>query len=356
MDDATKTWSGLDVVTNQFGFAQQKLYVVGSKLCAVSMKFTGSVPPSLPAIWFEPTYATRDLTGSTWTSPITIDSNSTNLTNFFVFQTQNGNVNLITLASSTYKQSIISTSGVSIVEPSIGFSNSIKNGAFAVQGNEVYLFSKFHTTSGLSFREYNYSPSQVVNLSSSSGANNHPVISWSASPEPDVVTYNIYKDGQYIGYTTTNNYTDLAEVIVTGPATDNETIKKYKVKAVDIGSMFSPFSAELNVRIWQESLEKRGENGEENNATTPSIYSLGDNYPNPFNPTTRFNFSIAQEENVRITVYSMLGEPVGELVNERLAAGEYSLSFDASSLASGTYIYVIKAGSFTQSKKMVLMK
>jgi len=52
----------------------------------------------------------------------------------------------------------------------------------------------------------------------------------------------------------------------------------------------------------------------------------------------------------------MLGEPVGELVNERLAAGEYSLSFDASSLASGTYIYVIKAGSFTQSKKMVLMK
>jgi len=95
-------------------------------------------------------------------------------------------------------------------------------------------------------------------------------------------------------------------------------------------------------------------------------YVFYQNYPNPFNPSTRIKFSIPQTDShlpggargqlVTLKVYDVLGNEVATLVNEELAAGKYEVEFDAIDLSSGIYFYIIKAGSFVQTKKMVLIK
>jgi len=86
-------------------------------------------------------------------------------------------------------------------------------------------------------------------------------------------------------------------------------------------------------------------------------YNLDQNYPNPFNPSTKIAFSIPNNANVTLKVYDILGTEVAELIsNEQKAAGRYEVSFDASRLASGTYIYKLQAGDFVQTKKMILLK
>lgn len=88
----------------------------------------------------------------------------------------------------------------------------------------------------------------------------------------------------------------------------------------------------------------------------PQHFSLGQNYPNPFNPTTSFTYNVPQTADVKLEVFDMLGRKVKELVNERKAAGTYSISFDASDLSSGMYIYRLQAAETVLSKKMTLIK
>ena len=90
--------------------------------------------------------------------------------------------------------------------------------------------------------------------------------------------------------------------------------------------------------------------------TTINSFKLNQNYPNPFNPSTTISFSIPNEEFVSLKVFNSLGEEVAKLVNETKPAGNYSVSFNASSLTSGVYFYKISEGNFIQTKKMILMK
>jgi len=94
----------------------------------------------------------------------------------------------------------------------------------------------------------------------------------------------------------------------------------------------------------------------EENQNYPDGFSLDQNFPNPFNPSTTINFSIPNEELVLLKVFNSLGEEVAELVNESKPAGNYSVPFDASGLASGIYLYKIIAGGFIQTRKMILVK
>jgi hypothetical protein len=90
--------------------------------------------------------------------------------------------------------------------------------------------------------------------------------------------------------------------------------------------------------------------------TNPENYELYQNYPNPFNPTTTIRFTIPHRSNVTLKVYDMLGKEIATLVDEEKNPGSYEVKFDASNLPSGVYFYKIKAGEFTQTKKMILMK
>jgi hypothetical protein len=85
-------------------------------------------------------------------------------------------------------------------------------------------------------------------------------------------------------------------------------------------------------------------------------YSLSQNYPNPFNPSTQIRFSVAKSGFTTLKVYNILGEEVATLVSENLAAGQYSTTFDASRLASGTYLYVLASGNQRLTNKMILLK
>lgn len=87
-----------------------------------------------------------------------------------------------------------------------------------------------------------------------------------------------------------------------------------------------------------------------------STFNLEQNYPNPFNPSTTINFSVQQAGNVTMSVYNLLGQQVATLVDQKMKAGSHSVTFDASGLSSGTYIYRITSGEFVQTKKMMLIK
>ncbi len=88
----------------------------------------------------------------------------------------------------------------------------------------------------------------------------------------------------------------------------------------------------------------------------PGTYSLFQNYPNPFNPSTTINYAIPSSEFVTLKVYDILGNEVAALVNEQRPVGSYEVEFNAAGLASGIYYYKIQAGSFVETKKMILMK
>jgi hypothetical protein len=88
----------------------------------------------------------------------------------------------------------------------------------------------------------------------------------------------------------------------------------------------------------------------------PKTFSLGQNYPNPFNPTTKINYTLPVETDVQLQLFTVDGELVKSLVNEKQRAGVYTIDFDAGELASGTYIYKLLANDFIQLKKMLLIK
>ena len=85
-------------------------------------------------------------------------------------------------------------------------------------------------------------------------------------------------------------------------------------------------------------------------------FNLFDNYPNPFNPSTKIEFLIPESSFVNLRVYDILGREVEVLINEILPAGRYGVNFDASELSSGMYTYVLTSGNFYQSKKMMVIK
>lgn len=104
---------------------------------------------------------------------------------------------------------------------------------------------------------------------------------------------------------------------------------------------------------------------EEPNPTQPNSFLLSQNFPNPFNPITKIKFEIpsqARNDNTLVTlkVYDVLGREVATLVNEEIrqgrTAGEYEVEFDSRGLPSGVYFYQLKAGSFVETKKMVLIR
>ena len=89
---------------------------------------------------------------------------------------------------------------------------------------------------------------------------------------------------------------------------------------------------------------------------SPVDFQLYDNYPNPFNESTVISYNLTQTTNVRVDVYSTLGQKVRTIVNENQSVGHHKVEFNASGLPSGVYFYQIQAGNFMHQKKMLLMR
>ena len=208
------------------------------------------------------------------------------------------------------------------------------------------------------FRQYDAIPLAPTGLTITESANNHPLLSWSPNPEPDLYNYIIYKKVssefgfQYLNTSATTSYEDGTETYPYpgGPGVTHPVW--YYVKAQDINSHVSNESNTVITYVSGASPEKRGASKTSN----PTVYYLEQNYPNPFNPTTTINSSGL----VTLKIYDMLGMEVTSLVNEMKEAGNYSVSFNASSAAgglpSGIYFYTLTSGNFRDTKKLILLK
>ena len=88
----------------------------------------------------------------------------------------------------------------------------------------------------------------------------------------------------------------------------------------------------------------------------PTVFSLDQNFPNPFNPSTIIHYELPKDVFVLLVVYDILGREVTTLVNERKQPGRYDVTFNTAGLVSGVYFYRMYAGNFVSTKKMLLMK
>ena len=95
---------------------------------------------------------------------------------------------------------------------------------------------------------------------------------------------------------------------------------------------------------------------EDSTILIPKSYNLSQNYPNPFNPSTIINYQLPQAGKVTIKIYDIIGNEVSTLAHGIKAAGSYSVTFNASNLASGIYIYELKSNEFVSRNKMMLIK
>ena len=87
-----------------------------------------------------------------------------------------------------------------------------------------------------------------------------------------------------------------------------------------------------------------------------TTYYMSQNYPNPFNPATNISYQLAKGSYVTLKIYNLLGREVATLIDEYQPQGKYDIEFDAANLASGVYIYNMQAGSFSDTKKFIVMK
>ena len=145
------------------------------------------------------------------------------------------------------------------------------------------------------------------------------------------------------------------------PHTSMDVELLFDATEVDTGDYYAsvivksndPFTPSVVVPIHMIVSSSVGIEGELN---MPLTFNLYQNYPNPFNPSTTIKYSIPELSKVRLTLFNLLGEEITTLVNEEKNAGNYSVEFNASALPSGVYFYRIQAGSFVETKKMLLLK
>ena len=134
--------------------------------------------------------------------------------------------------------------------------------------------------------------------------------------------------------------------------TGDVTFSVYDVVAVDQnGSALAMNPLNLTVRESMPSTTA-GVNGK----TAPSVFALHQNFPTPFNPSTNVSFSLPSQMFVSLKIFDVMGREVTTLASEELNAGTHKLQWDASGMPSGVYFYCLQAGSYTMTKRLVLLR
>ncbi len=198
------------------------------------------------------------------------------------------------------------------------------------------LYYKSKSATGYSID--NLAPMAPKNLAGGqiAGTNNVELL-WGANREKDFSYYNIYKDSKLLAQTTDTTYVD---------ENSEEKSLSYNISAVDLNGNESELSDELSIVVGVEE------------AIIPTKFSLSQNYPNPFNPTTIIKYGLPVSAHVVIKIFDVLGNEVISLVNETQERGMHKVEFNSISvnLSSGIYFYSIRAGEFSRTKKMLLIK
>jgi len=148
----------------------------------------------------------------------------------------------------------------------------------------------------------------------------------------------------------------------------NTTLKTAAMDGLPLGDLYHWWPAQYQQWLAQRSAEESRITTWLNTGTDPATgvtelknnlpanFTLSQNYPNPFNPTTNIEYSVPKSSFVSLKVYNILGQEVATLYQGYQKAGTYKVDFNASTLASGIYLYQMRAGSVTLTKKLVLMK
>ena len=138
----------------------------------------------------------------------------------------------------------------------------------------------------------------------------------------------------------TASFTQISEVEANTLHWDN--LKNRLILGADTGIYFSELEKQEAVSI--------------SSGEVPNEFVLEQNYPNPFNPTTVISYQIPVSSDVHLEVFNMLGQRVATVIKERQNAGHHSVTFDASALSSGIYLYRIQAGEFSETRRLTLIK
>jgi hypothetical protein len=185
-------------------------------------------------------------------------------------------------------------------------------------------------------------PVELISFSATTDSKN-VILNWSTATEINNSGFEIERrydktDWLEIGFvpghgTTTEkqNYSYIDQNV-------NAGIYSYRLKQVDFDGTFE-YSNEILV-----------------NVTASLEFTLDQNFPNPFNPNTLIKFSIPNSSQVSLKIFNTLGQEMETLVNEEKQVGTYEVNWNASNLQSGVYFYRLQAGSFVQTRKMILLK
>ncbi|HET6567396.1 MAG TPA: T9SS type A sorting domain-containing protein [Rhodothermales bacterium] len=197
-----------------------------------------------------------------------------------------------------------------------------------------------------------------------------PHIAWTASSSSNIDHYEVwrrtYPEGwNFFASTSVTSWTDSqATIVASGQEEDNYC---YKARAVDTANQKSDFSnldcvlveesppwGNLTTALKTSSTTTPKANAEA--AVLPTSYSLEGNFPNPFNSQTEIRFALPKSTHVQLEVFDLMGRKVAQLVDGQMEAGHHTVGFDANRLPGGVYVYRFRAGKFTESGRMVLLK
>jgi len=230
-----------------------------------------------------------------------------------------------------YDGSAASYEGPYAIDPVEG---SLSDWMFDFAGDSLQLFNWPYGT----YPGFN---NWIDNMTVTDGAN---VMADFTDPNNGDAPVAIHNSGD--GFKTAFWTVDWASLIFYSP-TDTASMEYYVVTDFDNYTGFSGIA---------EFFGFIGAAGAEDEFVTPVSFELGAAYPNPFNPSTSFEYRVASAGDVNITVFNALGQEVATLVEGNKAAGTYMVNWDASSLASGVYFYSMTAPGFKSTQKMLLLK
>jgi hypothetical protein len=237
-------------------------------------------------------------------------------------------------------------------------------------GNRIYYTTACYTTTGTDYITLAYNPAgdSLWVRRFPTGSSGSPATSGYSSLTTDKFS-NIYLTS---GVYSPVSGTDIATVkylpdgtrqwvvLYNGPLTNSDDRSKSIVIDTSLNVYITGISSRQNSPqfLWDAATIKYNQpiGIIQINSQNPENFILSQNYPNPFNPSTKIKFSIPRESITLLKVYDILGREVATMVNEKLKAGTYEGSFDASDLSSGIYFYSLEAVYFKDTKKMVLMK